>query len=365
MKISDVKVYQVKGRGWPNYPWIWVEVFTDEGITGIGESAITDGVVEAINKLGRRILGENPFNIEKIFETLYRRGAFVQAISGIEMALWDIVGKKLGTPIYNLLGGRCRDRIRVYEDGFFRGAIYNPEEYAEKAKEAVKEGFTAIKADIDVGPSMHQLNRELNADDLYLNVSVVKAVREAIGERIDFAVDTHGAFNIPSMIKLAQKLEPYDLMWIEDPVPLHGQNIKTLAKLTSEIKTPVCVGETLCTRTEFRELFEAGATDLIMPDICYTGGILEMKKIAAIADAYHIPFCPHNYLGPISTMANIQVCTCVPNFVILEFQGGDVPWRDTIFNDPIPLKNGYLEVPTKPGLGVELNREELAEHLVE
>jgi galactonate dehydratase len=313
MKISKVEVYQVRGRGWPSYPWIWVEVFTDEGVSGIGESAVTEGVVEAIHGLGRRIVGEDPFNIEKIFESAYRRGALVQAISGVEMALWDILGKKLGQPIYNLLGGRCRDKIRVYEDGFFRGAKYSPEEYAEKAREAVNKGFTAIKADIDVGPSMHQLNMELSADDLALNVSVVKAVREAVGSGIDVAVDTHGAFNEPSMIKLARKLEPYDL---------------------------------------------------IMPDICYTGGILEMKKIAAMADAYHVPFCPHNYLGPISTMANIQVCTCVPNFMVLEFQGGDVAWRDTIFDEPVPLRNGYLDVPSKPGLGVELNREEFAKHLV-
>jgi galactonate dehydratase len=364
MKISKVKVYQVRGRGWPSYPWIWVEVFTDEGVSGIGESAVTEGVVEAIRGLGRRIVGEDPFNIEKIFESAYRRGALVQAISGVEMALWDILGKKLGQPIYNLLGGRCRDKIRVYEDGFFRGAKYSPEEYAEKAREAVNKGFTAIKADIDVGPSMHQLNMELSADDLALNVSVVKAVREAVGSGIDVAVDTHGAFSEPSMIKLARKLEPYDLMWIEDPVPLHGQNLRTLAKLTEEIRIPVCVGETLSTRSEFRELFELGAADLIMPDICYTGGILEMKKIAAMADAYHVPLCPHNYLGPISTMANIQVCTCVPNFMVLEFQGGDVDWRDTIFDEPVPLRNGYLEIPSKPGLGVELNREELAKHLV-
>jgi len=366
MKVSDVKIYQVKGRGWPAYPWIWIEVFTDEGISGIGESEPVDGVVEAINKLGRRIVGENPFDIEKIFERMHRIGGFSPAVSGIEIALWDILGKKLRTPVYNLLGGRCHDRIRVYLDGFFRGASYNPEEYAQKAVEAVQQGFTAIKADIDPGqfPSMHRLNRDLDAADIRLNVNVVKAVREAVGDMVDFAVDTHGSFNLSSIIKLAEKLEPYNLMWIEDPVPRFGPNVKTLAKLAAKIKTPICVGENL-TRTEFRELFEMEAADLIMPDVCYAGGILEMKKIAAMADTYHIPFCPHNYLGPIATMASIQICTCVPNFIVLEFQGGDVPWRDKVLSDPVPLKSGYLEIPTKPGLGVELNREELAEHLVE
>jgi galactonate dehydratase len=367
MKISGVNVYQVKGRGWPKYAWIWVEVHTDEGITGIGESAPVDGVVEALVKLGRKIAGENPFNIEKIFEESFRSGSFLPAISGVEMALWDIIGKKLGTPVYNLLGGQCHEKLRVYLDGFFRGAAYTPDEYAEKAKMAVEQGFTAIKADIDPPqiPSLHRLNRDLDLADIHLTVNVVKAVRDTIGDEIDFAVDAHGSFNPTSMVKLAKLLEPYNLMWIEDPVPRLGSNIKTLAKLTAEINTPVCVGEHLFTRADFREVFELGATDLIMPDICYTGGILEMKKIAAMADTYHIPYCPHNYLGPIATMASIQACTCAPNFVILEFQDGDVPWRDDVLSAPVPLKNGFLEIPTKPGLGVELNKEELTKHLVD
>lgn len=365
MRITDIQVYQLKGRAWPRRPWVWVEVFTDEGISGIGESEPAEGVVEALNKLGHGILEEDPFSIEKIFARMHRAGGFLPAISGIEIALWDLVGKKLGTPIYNLIGGRCHQSLRVYLDGFFRGASYNPEEYAQKAREAVQRGFTALKADIDPAelPSAHRLSGELDANDMQLTVNVVKAVREAIGDRVDFAVDTHGSFNPPSIVRLARRLEPYDLMWIEDPVPRFGSNLRTLAKLARQIKTPICVGETLM-RTEFREVFEIGATDLIMPDICYAGGILEMKKIAAMADTYHIPFCPHNYLGPVSTMANIQLCASVPNFVILEFQDGDVPWRDQVFNDPVPLKNGYLEIPTRPGLGVELNRQELTKHLV-
>lgn len=367
LKITGVNVYQVRGRGWPRYAWIWVEVHTDEGITGIGEAAPVDGVVEALHTLGRKLAGENPFNIEKMFEESVRSGSFLPAISGVEMALWDIIGKKLGTPIYNLLGGQCHERLRVYLDGFFRGAAYTPEAYAEMATLAVEQGFTAIKADIDPPqiPSLHRLNRDLDLADIHRTVTVVKAVREAIGADIDFAVDTHGSFNPSSVMKLAPLLEPYHLMWIEDPIPRYGSNIKTLAKLTAEITTPICVGEHLFTRADFREVFELGATDLIMPDICYTGGILEMKKIAAMADVYHVLFCPHNYLGPIATMASIQACACAPNFVILEVQDGDVPWRDDVLSEPIPLKNGFLEIPTKPGLGVELNKDELAKHLVD
>ncbi|KON27737.1 hypothetical protein AC480_04400 [miscellaneous Crenarchaeota group archaeon SMTZ1-55] len=367
MKVTSIDVYQVKGRGWPRYAWIWVEVHTDEGISGIGEAAPVDGVVEALHALGRKLPGENPCNIEKMFEAAIRSGSFLPAISGVEMALWDIVGKTLKTPVYNLLGGMCHERLRVYLDGFFRGAEYTPDAYAEMAVHAVERGFTAIKADIDPPhlPSLHRINRDLDLPDIHRTVNIVKAVREAIGEDIDFAVDTHGSFNPASVMKLATLLEPYHLMWIEDPIPRYGSNIKTLAKLTAAIATPICVGEHLFTRAEFREVFELGATDLIMPDICYTGGILEMKKIAAMADVYHVPFCPHNYLGPIATMASIQTCACVPNFVILETQDGDVPWRDTVLSAPIPLRNGFLDVPTKPGLGVELNHEELDKHLAD
>ena len=366
MKITGSTVYQVKGRGWPKYPWIWIEITTDTGIIGIGEAAPVNGVVEAIHHLGQKLQGQNPFNIERIFEESFRSGAFLPAISGIEIALWDIIGQQLQVPIYNLLGGQCHDQLRVYLDGFFRGADYRSEEYAEKAKHAVKQGYTAIKADIDPPhiPTMHRINRELDSSDLLLTVDIIKTVRDAIGVEIDFAIDAHGSFNLPSILKLAKMIESYNLLWIEDPVPRIRGNMKTLAYLTSTINTPVCVGENLFTRFEFRELFELSAADIIMPDICYTGGILEMKKIAALADTYHIPFCPHNYLGPIATMASIQVCACVPNFSILEFQGGEVPWRDRVLSDPIPLEKGFIKPPTKPGLGVTLNKEELEPFLV-
>ena len=367
MKITDSTIYQVKGRGWPKYPWIWVEITTDTGITGIGEAAPINGVVEAIHHLGQKLQGQNPFNIEKIFEESFRSGTFLPAISGIEIALWDIIGQQLQVPIYNLLGGQCHDQLRVYLDGFFRGADYNPEDYAEKAKHAVNQGFMAIKADIDPPhiPTMHRINRELDSADLLLTVDIIQAVRDAIGKEIDFAIDTHGSFNLPAILKLAKMIESYNLLWIEDPVTRIRANMKTLAYITSTINTPVCVGENLFTRFEFRELFEQSAADIIMPDICYTGGILEMKKIAALADTYHVPFCPHNYLGPIATMASIQVCACVPNFSILEFQGGEVPWRDRVLSDPIPLEKGFIKLPTKPGIGVTLNKDELEPFLVQ
>jgi len=365
MKITDVKTYKIGGRGWPRYPWVFVEVRTDEGISGFGESMPTDGVFEAISEVGKQMVGEDPLNIAGLFERISRQGAHLPFVSGIEIALWDIVGKKLGVPIYRLLGGLCHEKLKVYVDGFFRGADYKPEDYARKAGEIVEKGFMALKMDIDGPiPSMHRVNRQPERADLDLTVEIVAAVREAIGYDRDLAVDTHGEFNLPTMLNLAKMLEPYDLMWIEDPVPLHGGNIKTMAKITSAVKTPICTGETL-TRHQFRELFELQAADIIMPDLTCVGGVMEMYKIAAMADVYHIPVAPHNMYGPIATISTVQVCACIPNFTILEFQWADVPWRDDLLDAPIPIKDGCIEVPSKPGIGVEVNKKELQEHIVE
>ncbi len=362
MKITDVVTYKVKGRGWPRYPWVFVEILTDEGISGFGESTPREGAFQAISEIKKKIIGEDPSDIIRLFLGISKQGAH-PIVSGIEIALWDLVGKSLNVPLYRLLGGRCRRRIRVYVDGFFRGAQYRPEDYAKKAEEVISEGFTALKMDIDGPlPSMHRINRQPDKKDLNFTVKMVAAVREAIGDDLDLSVDTHGEFNPPTILALAEKLEPYDLMWIEDPVPLHGGNIKTMAKIASKIKTPICSGETL-TRPQFRELFELQAADIIMPDLTYVGGVMELYKIAAMAEVYHIPVAPHNMYGPIATMATVQICASIPNFTVLEYQWADVPWRDSILDEPIRIKDGCIEVPDKPGIGVEINKDELQKHL--
>jgi len=364
LRITDVKTYKVGGRGWPRYPWAVVEVCTDGGISGFGESTPRPGVFEAVREIGEGIIGEDPFDITRLLEDCSRRGVPLPFLSGIEMALWDIAGKELGVPVHRLLGGRCYDRIRVYADGFFRGAEFRPEDYAGKAAEAAGEGFTALKMDADGPlPSMHRINRQPDRADVGLVVDIVAAVREAIGPDRDLAVDTHGAFNLPTMLELALDLEPYGLMWIEDPVPLHGGNLRTLAEITAQVRTPICSGESL-TRPQYRELLELHAADIVMPDLTYVGGILEMFKIAAMADVYDIPVAPHNMYGPVATMASVQACACMPNFMILEFQLGDVPWRDDILDEPIPIEDGSIKVPDRPGIGVEINKEELYKHLV-
>ena len=365
MKITKVTPLMVEGRHWPRFPWVLVEVHTDEGITGLGEALNyrSSGVVEGIRSLGPQLVGEDPFNVERLWETMYRQGGVLPAISGIEIALWDIIGKALKTPLYNLFGGRCRDRIRVYVDGFFRGAAYKPDEYAEKAVETVDEGFTALKMDIDGPlPSIHTMERSISRRDLRYTAEMVGAVRSAVGDDVDLAVDCHGSFNTTTAIALAKKLEKYDLMWIEDPVP--SGNAAAMAKVAEAVETPICTGELLNTRYEFRELLERQGADIIMPDIVRTGGISEMKKIAAIADTYYVPVAPHNMVSPVATMASIHFCASTPNFTILEFQLGDVPWKDQMLDQPLTLKQGYLEVPKRPGLGIALNTQEIQKHVV-
>jgi L-alanine-DL-glutamate epimerase-like enolase superfamily enzyme len=366
MKITDIQVYPVKGRHWPRFPMVFVEVRTDSGVTGVGECLLyhTTGVIESLRQLTEALLGQDPLRIEYHWERLFRRGVNPAALSGIETALWDIAGKVCGQPVYNLLGGRCHERVRVYVDGFFRGAEYVEEQYQAKAVAAVEQGFTALKMDVDEPiPAAQRFNRQLAESDLRHCVRMVEAVREAVGPEVDLAIDCHGAFDVASAVRLGRALEPYRLMWIEDPVP--STNAAAMAKVTQEVGTPICTGELLCTRYEFRELFQKQAADIIMPDLARTGGVLEMKKIAAAADTYYIPVAPHNMVGPVATIASAHLCACIPNFLVLEFQMGDVPWRDELISQPVPIKDGSLELFDAPGLGIELNHAAVGKYRAE
>lgn len=364
MRITGLKTYALRGRHWPGFPWVVVELETDEGLSGVGEGLPyqSQGLLGAFADVEKRLIGEDPFNVEAVWERLYRAGMPLPVVSAVEIALWDIVGKAVRQPVYRLLGGRCHESIRVYADGFFRGASYTEAEYVAKAQSAVEHGLTALKMDVDEPiPSTRLLSRSISSRDLALTVSMVRAVREAVGEHVDLAIDCHGAFNVSAAIELGKRLEGFGLMWMEDPVP--PGNAKAMAKVSEALETPVCTGELLNTRYGFRELLEAQAADIIMPDVARTGGILEMKKIAAAADTYYVPIAPHNMVSPIATMASVQLCACTPNFLILEYQMGDVPWRDAVIDPPLPLEKGYLRIPSKPGIGVELRKDELEKHL--
>ena len=358
MKITDVKIYAVKGRHWPRFPMVFVEVETDAdgGLVGLGEALLykSTGVVESLHQLRDYLVGKDPFQIELHWELLYRRGANPAALSGVETALWDVVGQACGQPIYNLLGGKCRDRVRVYVDGFFRGARYVQEEYPRKAAEAVEAGFTALKMDVDEPiPMANRFNRQLSATDLAHMARMVESVRETVGPEIDLAVDAHGAFDVAAAIRLGEALEPYKLLWIEDPIPM--ENMAALAKVAEATTTPICTGELLAARFQFRELFARQAADIVMPDLARAGGVLEMKKIAALADTYYVPVAPHNMVGPVATIASAHLCACVPNFLVLEYQLGDVEWIDELISRPVPIRDGHLDLFDTPGLGISLN----------
>jgi galactonate dehydratase len=365
MKITDVEVIAVKGRHWPRFPMVFVETHTDEGLTGLGEALPfqATGVLESLRQLGEAIRGANPFQVEYHWERLFRSGADLPALSALETAMWDIVGQALGAPIYNLLGGACHERIHVYADGFFREGEPAPEAYARKAQEAVAQGFDALKMDVDdFLPSGKALNRGIHAAELRDIAQTVAAIRDAVGDDVDLGIDCHWAFDVSSAVKLGQALEPYGLMWLEDPIP--SGNVAALAKVRAEVGIPICTGEVLETRFAFREMLEKQAADVLMPDLARAGGILEMKKIAALADTYYVPLAPHNMMGPVATMASVHLCACIPNFRILEYQMGDVAWRDDLIDRPLSLQAGSLELPVDPGLGMRLDHAQVAKYRV-
>jgi len=374
MKITDLKATVIEGFGGD---WILIRVFTDEGIMGLGETFPTWAnqgrvIKEAIHWMRTLLVGEDPTNVDQLYTKMYQRqiyrggstaGAMTMAISGIEIALWDIAAKALDAPLYKLLGGKHRNKIRVYCD-YHGDDGGDPQLFAERAEEVVAQGFTALKMDVDLTRwrSAQEYHQPMSSAELRNLTSLVKAVRETVGEDVDIAVDCHSGFDLPSAIRLAQALDPFNLLWLEEPVP--PKNIAALAAVTASSQTPICVGENLYTRFEFRDLLEQQAANIIMPDVQKTGGILESKRIADLASTYYIPMAPHCVTSPIGTMASVHLCASLTNFLILEYHMIDVPWwQDMVITTEPIVQNGFINVPEKPGLGVELNEKEIAKYL--
>ncbi|HEY8446845.1 MAG TPA: mandelate racemase/muconate lactonizing enzyme family protein [Thermomicrobiales bacterium] len=379
MKITNVSTAVIEG----NFDWVLVRVDTDEGISGLGEAYWGAGVAELIHKAKPLLIGENPFNIGKLYEMMIRclsgegslAGTTVTAISGIELALWDLVGRALNTPIYNLFGGRFRDKIRVYAD-CHAGRDHRPESYAERAKEVCAAGFTAIKFDLDAKnpftldisddphPRRHwfePFNRTICTREREWMVEVATAVREAIGPDVMLALDCHWKFAVADAIKLAQALEPLDLLWLEDPVP--PENIDAQAKVTAATRTPICTGENLYRKHGFRELIEKQAAEIIAPDIPKMGGLLEAKKVADHADTYYIPVAPHNVASPVGTVAAAHVCAAMNNFLVIEFHAHDVSWWGDLVDGEPPIVDGFIHLTEAPGHGLTLNEDVARAHL--
>lgn len=354
MKITGIKVYTVKPR------WIFIKISTDEGIEGWGEmisGTKTDTVVAGAYEMGKRIIGRNPFEIERIWQELHRsffRGGPINGtiISGIEIALWDIKGKALNVPVYELLGGVARDRIMVYS--WIGGD--RPDDVAREAIDRRDRGFKAIK--MNATEELHYID---SFEKIQAVVDRVKSIRDAVGFDLNIGVDFHGRVHKGMAKVLAKELEPYKLMFLEEVVlPENEEAFREIANHTS---TPLATGERLYSRWEFKNLLKEGAIDIIQPDIALCGGILETKKIAAMAEAFDVAVAPHAPYGPIALAATLQLDVCTPNVFIQEQSLGihynkGFDLLDFVKNKEIfQYKDGYLEIPKGPGLGLEIDEE--------
>jgi galactonate dehydratase len=363
MQVTHVKPILVDPGSGKN--WLFVKIDTDAGLSGWGEcytQADRDqSIAVHVQQLGRYLVGRNPFHIKHFTHMAYhdfagKRGAmdFYSAVSGLEQALWDIVGKHLNTPIYNLLGGPCRERIRVYANGWYNGAK-TPDGLAKRAAETVSRGFTALKFDPFPGPWRTHIDRktELTA------VENVRAVRESVGPEVDILVEVHRRLAPMHAVRIARLMEAFQPFWYEEPVS--ARSLDELAACKRDIRLPVVTGEELYTKTEFREVFEKQAADIINPDVCNCGGILELKEIAAMAEPYLVVVSPHNYNSTtIGLAATLQVAACMPNFLITEYFINFKERGDEIAVNPFTVENSYIKLPTAPGLGLELKEEALA-----
>jgi L-alanine-DL-glutamate epimerase-like enolase superfamily enzyme len=360
MKITHIGSILLKPTG-----WVLVKVKTDEGITGIGEAYHGAGVhqIAVDERLTKPLIGQDPRNVDKLFRDMmnsmsasgFYQGAVMSAISGIESALWDITGQAAGVPIWQLLGGKFRDKIRIYND-CHAGETETPEAYAAKAREVEARGFTAIKFDIDPLPSRRdRYNRCISNDDIAHYVELVTAIRESLDSNTDLAIDAHWFYAPVDILKIAHAFEDLDLLWLEDPIP--PENIAAMEGVTKSTRTPICTGENFYTRFGFRDLIETQAADIISPDMAKAGGLLEGRRIADLADMYYIPIAPHNIGSPVQTVANCHVMAAVPNFLVLEFHHLDNAFWEGIINEGPLIQEGHIDVPNLPGLGVTLNED--------
>lgn len=353
VKITDLKITPVSAGG--HTPYVFVRVLTDAGVTGLGEATLEykpEATMGALKDLRDFLVGKDPTMIEHLGQAIYRlsfyRGGPVlnSAMGGIDIALWDIKGKLLGEPIWKLLGGPVREKIRVYTHFGSR----TPAETAAEAKKLVAAGFRALKAGPVGAYEMVEGPRKIHE-----MVEHLKAAREAVGDGVDLMFDAHGDLYPSVSIALARELEPVHLLWIEEPAL--PENADAMKRIAEETSVPIATGERLFTIWGFREVLEKGIADIIQPDMVHAGGITQLKKIAAMAEAYYVAVAPHNPLSPVATAACLHLDAAIPNFLIQEMVYG-LPDRASLVTEPIErVTDGYVELPKKPGLGVELNEE--------
>ena len=355
---------------------VFVQVDTDEGITGWGEVTTYPGpvanraMVAMIGQVSDFLAGENANEFERLWQRIFRsftyvgtRGATTAMISGIDIALWDIRGKELGLPIYELLGGPVRDRIALYTHPPEPRTI--PDAIAD-ARQIIDAGYEAFKFDPMMrfipGGNDGFMDGQLSREGIATADEIVGAVREAIGPDIEILIDAHGMYNVPTAIELANRLAKHDIHWFEEPVPV--ESYSALRQVRREIPVKISVGERLHTRWEFVNIFENNLADFVMPDVTWTGGITELKKISTMAEAYYVPVSPHDASGPINVLAGAHVMMTTPNFYKLETSRYDLSAYDVFIEPGLDIRNGDLYVPDNPGLGVEMDMDYMRSHVV-
>jgi gluconate/galactonate dehydratase len=368
VSITDVQTTMVDG----NFPWTLVRVYTDAGVAGTGEAYWGAGVPELIERMKPFLVGENPLDIDRLYEHLVQKmsgegsveGVSVTAISGIEVALHDLAGKLLDVPAYQLLGGKYRDEVRVYCDCHTESEA-DPAACADEAERVVEDlGYDALKFDLDV-PSGHEkdrANRHLRPGEIRHKVDIVEQVTERVRDRADVAFDCHWSYSGDGARRLADAIEDYDVWWLEDPVP--PENLDVQERVTSGTVTPIAAGENRYRVTEQRRLIEDGAVDIVAPDMPKVGGMRETRKIADVANQYYVPVAMHNVSSPVGTMASAQVGAAIPNTLAIEFHSYELDWWSDLVEESV-IEDGSIEIPEQPGLGLTLDMDTVAEHMVE
>lgn len=361
MRITAVETY-IAGNPWKN--WLFTKVVTDEGIHGVGEGSLNyfgKTVETAIHELKPLILGMDPFQVELISQRLLRDvctdGAQIHksAVAAIEIACWDIVGRALNQPIYNLWGGRCHEKLRAYANGWYRG-LRTPGDFAEKAKAVAARGYTALKFD-PFGSNWRTLPRY----EFDVAVDIVRSVRDAVGPSVDVLIEGHCRFNVATAVEFAEAVAEFRPAWFEEPVP--HTSIPALIEVARRSPVPVATGENFSSPQQFAELLKHEAINILQPEPLSLGGLYAARKIADMVDAHGGVIAPHSAQGPVCSAACVQLNASIPNFFIHEiFDEFNEPWEKDIVTHPVEVANGYIEIPDRPGLGIDLNIAEILKH---
>ena len=370
LRITDVKCGYIGGS-------LFVKIYTNQDIYGCGEGVdATGGTYYLVQNMARRLRGQNPLNVHRIFEEIRRGGFFggaqagvyVAVLSAFETALWDLAGKALNVPVYQLLGGKFREKVRVYSDtALYRSNNPAPKEFADSALNAVKMGFNAIKFDIDQAGDPNKYDRynwTASQGELQRMYDQLAAVREAIGPKIDIAVDMHGRYDLNTALAISKRVEPLNLLWLEEPIP--AENVEAYRMVSQETSTPIAAGENIYLAYGFRKLLEIGGVDAVMPDLQKAGGLGEGQRIPNLANLYYIPFAPHMVASFLGAMACAHVCVSVPNFLIMEWQSyfhTNPMYKEIVtFDEGDWIADSFIKVSNKPGIGVDINEEAMKKY---